>query len=235
MVQVRLGRVMLVRFESAQTLAPKRARVSRVLPPVSTGSSVDLMVAPTSFARNEEIFGEGEPAEFVYKVEVGCIRTCNSFDDGRRHIGAFYLPGDFIALEASKKHGCRAEAVIPSMVRAINKNTLMARAAKSPALFKYLLDITALELRRTQNHTRLLLKSAQERVVSFLLETASRDPRLTDIDLPMVRQDVADYLGLTIETVSRVLSRLECASTISIRSRHCIVINNLSALSRLNS
>jgi len=226
---------MLDSIESAQTLARKRARLFRVLPPIPAGISIDFIIAPRSFARNEELFGEGEPAEFVYKVEVGCIRTYNSFNDGRRYIGAFCLPGDYIALEASRKYGYCADAVVPSTVRAINRNILMARAAKSPALQKYLLNVTALELRRAQNHNRLLLMSAEERVVSFLLEVAGRDRRLNNIDLPMVRQDIGDHLGLTIETLSRVLSRLEGASIISLRSRHCIVIHDLGALNRLGS
>lgn len=234
-VWARLGSVMLDRFESAQPLTRKRARLTRSMPPIPAGISIDFMAAPTSFARNEEVFGEGEPAEFVYKVEVGCIRTYNSFNDGRRHIGAFCLPGDYIALEGSRKYGCSADAVGLSMVRAINRNMLMARAAKNPTLLKYLLIVTALELQRAQNHNRLLLKSAEERVVSFLLEIARRDRRPSRIDIPMVRQDIGDHLGLTVETLSRVFSRLEGASIISLRSRHCIEIHDLVALNRLGS
>jgi CRP/FNR family nitrogen fixation transcriptional regulator len=90
-------------------------------------------------------------------------------------------------------------------------------------------------LQRAQDHIMLLVKTAQERVVGFLLEMAARTPGASEVDLPMSRQDIADYLGLTIETVSRTLTQLENAATIAVPSSRRIVLRNRGALSRLNS
>jgi CRP/FNR family nitrogen fixation transcriptional regulator len=95
--------------------------------------------------------------------------------------------------------------------------------------------ITGGELRRVQDHIMLLVKSAQERVASFLLEMSARISGGNAVELPMSRQDIADYLGLTIETVSRTLTTLENAATIELSSSRRIVLRNRSALSRLNA
>ena len=81
----------------------------------------------------------------------------------------------------------------------------------------------------------LLIKTARERVAGFLLEMAKRSTVATEIELPMSRQDIADYLGLTIETVSRTLTQLENAATIAVPTSRRIVLRNRAALSRLNS
>ncbi len=94
--------------------------------------------------------------------------------------------------------------------------------------------LTGRELRRVQDRILLLIKSAQERVASFLLEMAERVPAGNAIDLPMSRQDIADYLGLTIETVSRTLTSLESCAAIEVPSSRRIVLRNQSALRRLN-
>jgi CRP/FNR family nitrogen fixation transcriptional regulator len=97
-----------------------------------------------------------------------------------------------------------------------------------------LFALTARELRRVQDRILLLVKSAQERVAGFLLEMAKRACGGNAIDLPMSRQDIADYLGLTIETVSRTLTSLETAATIDVPTSRRIVLRNRSALSRMN-
>jgi CRP/FNR family transcriptional regulator, nitrogen fixation regulation protein len=91
------------------------------------------------------------------------------------------------------------------------------------------------ELQLAQNHLLLLAKTARERVASFLLEMAERIPSSDEVELPMSRQDVADYLGLTIETVSRMLTRLETASAIALPTTKRIVLRNRAALRRLNA
>ncbi len=118
---------------------------------------------------------------------------------------------------------------------AVKKTELMTRAASEIAMSKLLLDLTTVELQRTQGHILLLLKTAQERVVGFLLEMARREDSDVEIELRMSRQDIADYLGLTIETVSRTLTRLECDSTIALPSSRHIVLCDRPALDRLNA
>ena len=98
------------------------------------------------------------------------------------------------------------------------------------AMTRYLLELTAAELRRSQSHNLLLLKGAQERVVGFLRELAQRGQHQGEFDLAMTRRDIADYLGLTIETVSRTLSRLEAESAISLPTPWRIVLHDAAAL-----
>lgn len=187
------------------------------------------MCAPTAYVRNEEIFGEGEPADYLYKIETGCVRAFHTLDNGRRQLVAFYLVGDVFGLDARDLHTVSTGTTAPSKIRVIKRKALMARGGDL-ATIKHLLDLTAAELRRSQNHNLLLLKGAQERVVGFLQEMAQREHRQGEIELPMTRRDIADYLGLTIETVSRTLTRLESEAAISLPSPWRVVLHDPAAL-----
>jgi CRP-like cAMP-binding protein len=178
---------------ASRSLGRKRARRSRALSATVRGRSFDLMGTPTLFSRNERIFGKNEPSEYLYKVESGCVRACDTLDDGRRWIDTFYLPGDFFGLEARENHVIFAEAITPSSVRVIKRRAVVARAAQDITVVKSLMDIAAKELQRTQKHNRLLLKGAQERVVEFLLEMKNRKPGQDEIDLHMTRLDIARH------------------------------------------
>ena len=116
----------------------------------------------------------------------------------------------------------------------VKRNAITALAGRDPAIGRELFALTGRELRRVQDRVLLLVKSAQERVASFLLEMAERASAGNTIELPMSRRDIADYLGLTIETVSRTLTGLESATTIEVPTSRRIVLRNRSALSRLN-
>jgi CRP-like cAMP-binding protein len=193
------------------------------------------MGAPMPFARNAEIYEEGDPAEYLYKVIEGTVRTSKLLEDGRRQIGGFYLPGDVFGLETGDEHTFSAEAITDTKVLVIKRSALIALAGRDHDVVRQLWTWTSRELKRVQDHTMLLIKSAQERVAAFLLEMAERVPSGDGVDLPMSRQDIADYLGLTIETVSRTLSRLEHRAAIELPSSRHIVLRNRSALSRLNA
>jgi len=217
-------------------LARKDGRRQLAQPqPLRAGRPLELIGAPTAFARNEEVFGEGEPAEYLYKVISGGVRTYNSLSDGRRQIAAFYFPGDIFGLEARKFHSVTAEAITRSKLHAVKKTKLMSRASGDLMMTQLLLDLTAQELLRAQAHMLLLLKSAEERVAGFLLDMAKREAGKHEFDLSMSRQDIAAYLGLTIETVSRTLTRLENAAVISMQTSRHIVLRDRPALHRLNS
>jgi CRP-like cAMP-binding protein len=197
--------------------------------------SIELMGAPMPFARNAEIYVEGEPAEYLYKVIEGTVRTSKVLADGRRQVGGFYLPGDVLGLETGDEHAFSAEAITDAKVLVIKRSALIALAERDHEVARQLWTLTSRELRRVQDHILLLIQTAQERVAAFLLEMAERIPGGNAVDLPMSRQDIADYLGLTIETVSRTLSHLEDVSTIELPSSRRIVLRNRSALSRLNA
>ena len=193
-----------------------------------------MMGAVMSFPRNSEIFGENEPAHYVYRVISGSVRTHKILSDGRRQVGGFYLPGDVFGLEFADEHTFSAEAVADAKVMVVKRGAIAAIASRDPAIGRALFALTGRELRRAQDRVLLLVKSAQERVASFLLEMAERAAAGNTIELPMSRQDIADYLGLTIETVSRTLTGLENAATIEVPASRRIVLRNRSALSRLN-
>jgi CRP/FNR family transcriptional regulator, nitrogen fixation regulation protein len=197
--------------------------------------SIELLGAPMSFSRNVEIYGENEPADYIYKVISGAVRTYKVLTDGRRQIGEFYLPGDVFGLESSSEHTYSAEAVTDSKVMVIKRSGLVALAARDNEVAQQLWALTNSELRRVQDHVMLLIKTAQERVVGFLLEMASRMPAGNHFELPMSRQDIADYLGLTIETVSRTLTQLENSAAIELPTSRRVVLRNRATLGRLNS
>jgi len=198
-------------------------------------TQIDTMGAAMPFARNAEIYGENERADYLYKVLRGSVRTYKLLADGRRQIGGFYLPGDIFGLEGGDHHTFSAEAVVDSRVLVVKRSSVMGLAGRDAEIASQLWSVTARELQRTQGHIMLLVKTARERVAGFLLEMANRQPAQNEINLLMPRQDIADYLGLTIETVSRTLTQLEQDEAIAVpKSRH-ILVRNRGALSRMNS
>ena len=211
------------------------AMAGRAAAPVhSDHSSIEFMGVAMHFGRNVEIYGENEPAEYLYKVISGSVRTYKVLADGRRQIGAFYLPGDIFGLEMGDDHSFSAEAITDSNILIIKRSTVVALAARDNNVARQLWTLTGQELKRVQDHILLLIKTAQERVASFLLEMAARMSGDKAFELPMSRQDIADYLGLTIETVSRTLTHLENTAAIELPSSRQVVLRNRAALGRLN-
>jgi CRP-like cAMP-binding protein len=200
----------------------------------SLAQRMQLMGATMSYARDTEIFGENEPADYLYKVIKGTVRTYKVLNDGRRQIGGFYLPGDVFGLEFADQHTLSAETITDAKILVIKRSALAVLAERDASIGRELHALTARELWRVQERILLLIKSAQERVASFLLEMAERAATNDAIELPMSRQDIADYLGLTIETVSRTLSTLESAAAIEVPTSRRIVLRNRHALNRMH-
>jgi CRP-like cAMP-binding protein len=221
------------RLTTAHAATREPARPAPVSPQIF-GGAVEMMGAPMPFSRNAEIYGENEPADYLYKVIGGAIRTYKVLNDGRRQIGGFYLPGDIFGLECGDAHAFSAEAISDSRVLVIRRSSLVSLAARDGNVARQLWTMTAGELQRAQDHIMLLIKTAQERVAGFLLEMAKRSSAVTEVDLPMSRQDIADYLGLTIETVSRTLTQLEKTHAIAVPTSRRIVLRNRAALNRMN-
>lgn len=208
----------------------------------SEPANIDALVLPVAqigtpmfYTRNSEIFGEGEDAEYIYQVVSGAARTYKILSDGRRQIGAFYLPGDIFGLEIGAAHQLSAEAICNATVSAIKRSSLSDLSRGDNKITHALLALTARELQRAQKHVLLLVRNAQERVASFLLEMADRTAGAGSIDLPMSRQDIADYLGLTIETVSRTLTLLEDQAAIALPSARRVKLTNMRELRKLDS
>jgi CRP/FNR family nitrogen fixation transcriptional regulator len=183
------------------------------------------------FGVDAEICGQGEAVEYVYEVEKGAVRTVKVLADGRRKIGGFYFAGDIFGLEDGNELALSAEAVVPTTVHVIRRRTLVKLAADDRKLADELLAMALADVTRAQRHALILVMTAQERVNGFLVEMSERIA-VGDLVQLVSRQDIADYLGLTIETVSRMITGLAGASTIRLPSSRTIVLRNRAALER---
>ena len=162
-----------------------------------------------SYKKGTEIFGEKEPADYVYQVVTGAVRSYKLLSDGRRQIGAFHLAGDIFGLEIGSDYRFTAEAIIDTTVRLMKRRSLELVAESDVVIARNLLSMTTSNLRHAEDHMLLLgRKTSLERVAAFLIEMDRRSTAAGVLALPMCRRDIADYLGLTLETVSRALSRL---------------------------
>jgi CRP/FNR family transcriptional regulator, nitrogen fixation regulation protein len=159
--------------------------------------------------KGEELFAEGDDADFFYQVVSGAIRSYKLLSDGRRQIDAFHLRGDIFGLEAGSEHRFSAEAVGDATVIAYRRNRLGTLIQDDPSFRDRIMTATLHSLERAQDHMLLLgRKTAQEKLATFLLDMAQRLSKDDEhFDLPMQRSDIADHLGLTIETVSRTLTQ----------------------------
>jgi len=180
-----------------------------------------------SYRKDEEIYGEGEPCEYVYQVICGAVRTYKLLNDGRRQIGAFHLPGDVFGLDAGSTHRLTAEAIADTTVRLVKRRSLEAAAGSNVQVAHNLWTMTASDLRHAEDHMLLLgRKTATEKVATFLLEMDRRLAKAGMMALPMCRRDIGDYLGLTLETVSRTLSQLSDQGILMFSSARQIVLRN---------
>jgi CRP/FNR family transcriptional regulator, nitrogen fixation regulation protein len=228
---------LIPKYGSTRTLQHQRdsgtASKQQLMPGTDT-ESLDVLIDRIGVCVHYEVKAlisqEHDPADRVYKVLSGSVCTCKDLSDGRRQIVGFYLPGDFFGFGCADEHTLSAEAVSNAKVLVIKKSALAAATSCDGRIERQVLLLVARELARLQDRVLLLLKNAQERVGEFLLEMAKRTAVGKYIELPMRRQDIADHLGLTIETVSRTLTALEKHGAIEILGRKGIVVRNHSAL-----
>jgi CRP/FNR family transcriptional regulator, anaerobic regulatory protein len=199
---------------------------------------LDRVSHARTFERRDSLINEGDPATGVFNVVEGVVRLTKLLVDGRRAVVGFVWPGSFLGLSAMSVHTCSAEAVIPVKACYINRAKLEAVCAEIPELQHRLRDMTNRELMAAQNRMLTLgRKSLHERMASFLLELAERRPRPqagSDVlPLPMTRSDVADYLGLTIETVSRCLTAMSRNGLIQLPDKRSVRVLDWATLRRL--
>jgi CRP/FNR family transcriptional regulator, nitrogen fixation regulation protein len=165
-----------------------------------------------TYKKGAEIFGEKEPAEYVYQVRTGAVRSYKLLTDGRRQIGSFHLAGDIFGLENGDVHRFTADALVKTTVRLIKRLSLETVAKIDAVVSRNLLGMTTVNLMHAEDHMLLLgRKNSMEKVAAFLLEMDKRSTANGIVALPMSRRDIADYLGLTLETVSRAISRFHRA------------------------
>jgi CRP/FNR family nitrogen fixation transcriptional regulator len=203
--------------------------------PATAGAPVGTVL---TLRKGKELFAEGDEAECFYKVVSGAIRSYKLLSDGRRQIDAFHLPGDIFGLEAGEAHRFSAEAVGNVTVIAYRRSRLQALMAEDGAFRDQVMTAMLRSLERAQDHMLLLgRKTAQEKMASFLLDMAERlsDDR-EHFELPMQRSDIADHLGLTIETVSRTLTQFARSGLIELLpASRSIGLSNRLALRSLNA
>lgn len=187
---------------------------------------------PMTFAKDEEIYGQGERADLVYRMISGVVRTSRFMPDGRRPIGDFYHAGDVFGLEIGEQHAMSAEALSDCVVLAISRQAMIA-AGGAAELQDLTWQATVRDLESAREHLSLLVrKTASERVASFLLGLAHRAEDAI-VELAMGRQDMADYLGLTIETVSRMITQLQNSGVVQFESCRRFRVRDFDALSDL--
>lgn len=187
------------------------------------------------YKRGAEIFGEGQPAEYVYRVVTGAVRTSRIVNNGRRQICQFYLPGDYFGLEAHNEQATSAFAVNDSQILVTNRHTIAKLTCRRRDVTQQLMRIASKEIKHLQDQILLLTKTAEERIAWFLLQMSQRTGSANLVNLPMSRQDIADHLGLTIETVSRTLKQLARTGWIKPLGSRRIQLVRLDALTCLVS
>ena len=185
-----------------------------------------------TFARDQEIVADGTPATECWDILSGCVRLVSLTDDGRRQVTDLLFPGDILGLEALDTFDYSAEAITAATLRRVPRRAVEGRAAADAAFACTLRRMMAERMRATRARLVMLGRmSATQRIAHFLLEMQARigTPGSADFELPMNRSDIADYLGLTIETVCRGLTDMRRRQLIAV-SRTRITLRDASAL-----
>lgn len=228
---------------SIPVLAGCRTHPRRRIPPSQSQtafhltSGVDVTGIRMTYNCGEEIYGDGECADMVYRIISGSVRCFNIRYDGRRQIEYFYFPGDILGLEARTVHHSSAEAICDkTSIVAIWRSTLEEIIATDVRASQYVLRLVGQEWQNSRYHALLLgRKHAAERMAGFLLEMVRLQAAISTVTLPMCRSDIADYLGLTIETVSRTLTQFERDGIIAMPSSRLIRLLNMDVLRSLSA
>jgi CRP/FNR family transcriptional regulator, nitrogen fixation regulation protein len=198
--------------------------------PANLAEDLKLIGAAKAFGRDQAVFGEGDSADYVYRVVSGAVRSFRMLADGRRQIVAFHLPGDVFGVELGPQRRLAAEALGETTLIVARRSAVGNDGAQNQALWRHAMA----ELGRSQDHALTLgRRSASERVASFLVDLAARTGAVDAVELPMSRQDMADFLGLTIETVSRTITQLQSHGAIAVSGCRRIRFASPSALAHL--
>jgi CRP-like cAMP-binding protein len=205
-------------------------------PQAATGvempSTVEGLGTNQLVLRDRLLFGQGDEARYIYRILSGVVRTYRLMSDGRRHVADFLMAGDLLGFETGEEHNFSAEAVVDCVMRRYPRRQLELAANDHPIVARRLLSLACDRLAVAQSQmVSLGRKTAEERFASFLLGLVDR-VRGADraIALPMTRTDIADHLGLTIETVSRLFSRLRKDRVIDLPDAHSFRLLDRDAL-----
>jgi CRP/FNR family transcriptional regulator len=196
------------------------------------------IISTVNFEVGRTVIAEGEPASDLFNVIKGSVKLYKLLSDGRRQMTGFLFPGDFLGIALNDTYAYSAEAIEPLQLCRFPRKKLEGLLAELPRLERKLLGTTAHELAAAQDQMVLLgRKTAKERVASFLVSLSERAMQrrrpASPVDVPMSRTDIADYLGLTTETVSRTLTQLRRARLISTNKRNRVEILDPAGLKEL--
>jgi CRP/FNR family transcriptional regulator, nitrogen fixation regulation protein len=193
--------------------------------------ALERIGARRSFIRNAEIYAEGDTPNSWFRVVSGLVRICKLLHDGRRHIAEFCFAGDCFGFDSGAERAFSAEAVSDLVLMRYPLPAVKRLIDESPRLACHVCEMTLRDLAHAQSRTLLLGRmTAPERVATFLLEMSDRRDAQRTLELPMQRTDIADYLGLTIETVCRTLAAFKRAGAIAIPNAHHIEFRDRRAL-----
>jgi CRP/FNR family transcriptional regulator len=216
------------------------ARTQSVCAALSSGELPAMAAIRTDvrFAPGQSIFFEGDTADFLFNVKLGVVKLFKLLADGRTQITGFLFPGDFLGLALLNKYSYSVEAVTAAELCKFPRVEFEALLTRFPALEQRLLANASDEIASAQEQMLLLgRKTAQERLATFLLMMRKRAASPTDSDtviLPMSRQDIGDFLGLTIETVSRTVTRLRKSGAIELPDPNRVIIRDIEMLQDLS-
>jgi CRP/FNR family nitrogen fixation transcriptional regulator len=190
-----------------------------------------------TFAKGDELFVEGEPADFFYKVISGTVQTSKLLSDARRQIDSFHLAGDIFGFEGGAGYSVTAEAVEDTTVVAFRRSSFHSLVRAYPVFADQLMSAMVASLKRARDHMLLLgRRTPQEKVAMFLLDIARRLRKGDRFELPMRRADIADYLGLTKETVSRTLTQMSRDGLIKLEAiGRIVLLSDKASLQQLNA
>jgi CRP-like cAMP-binding protein len=212
--------------------------VTRTAPADSQMAWLDGVGTRVTVGRDAPLFYEGDLAEHCYRVVSGAIRTCKVLADGRRQLADFFLPGDLIGFDVGESHSFTAEAITDSVVLKFPRRRVETLMSDHPRAGRAVLALAIERLAAAQSQMVLLgRKNATERLASFILglidRTGQAGAEMPVIELTMTRADIADYLGLTIETVSRTFARLKRLDAITLPNPQRVVVRDRDLLDDL--
>ena len=185
----------------------------------------------SQYEKGAEIYWEESATDHVYQVVSGAVRNYKLLSDGRCQITAFYLPGDIFGFDCGASRLTTADAIVRTTVQAVKRREVEIAAARDIYTSRLLLSLTIEDLEHARKQIVLLgRKTAAERVAAFLLEMEQRLPPADMLPLPMCRRDIGDYLGLTLETVSRALSQFHEQGILDFLGARHIALKNRARL-----
>lgn len=187
-------------------------------------------------SEQQYLFTQHNPAERVFNLVTGTALVERMSNSGRRQVLAFLFPGDFVGLSNSDFQEYGVKTLTEVTAYELNLQKLLSIADETPQLKENFKNISANVLAHALDQVYILgQKRADERLCFLIMELLQRMPGATPdhLNLPMTRQDIADYLGLTVETVSRSLAKLKREGVISTPSRHVLKVENLDEVMHL--